>query len=156
MLDLRTGVLDFGNDEELHFDTLLATFEQTEAAARLEVRDNPHVAELREFHGWHETFGPLKFNVSLIFREGRISGIHGFLSHGPMSPFDWNRVTEQMLKDEIRVLTRFVESQLGRPADRDSNPFAPAFGKVWDMPWGTVVAAGEPRSFTCGIYLTPR
>src|SRR5579859_6924854 len=132
MLDFRTGVLDFGNGEALHVGTPLATFERMPAAAQLEPRVNPHVAELREFNGWHEAFDRLSFHVGLSFRAGQANGISLFLANGPLSPFDWNRVTEQLLKDEIRVLSRLVEVQLGRSADRDSNPYAPAFGKVWD------------------------
>jgi hypothetical protein len=155
MLDLLRGTLDLGDGDVLHIGTALDGLLAMPAAARLQRQENPHVVGLCEFSGLKETSGPLLFHMNLSFRDGQAAGWSLHLANGPMSPFDWNTVTEQMLKDEIRWLTRWVDQQVGRLADRPAYPHAPAFGGNWDLPWGTVGAHGEPRSYTCGIYLTP-
>ncbi|SFS14925.1 hypothetical protein SAMN05216570_3183 [Dyella sp. OK004] len=155
MLDLLSGTLDFGDGNGLHPDTTLEQFERMPVCRTLQLHRNPHVADLLSFHGWQEIAGSLTFKVALSFCAGGVDRLTMSLSNGPMSPFDWDRVTESLLKDEIRVLKGFVRSQLGRPADRSTYPHAPAFGDIWVLPWGELSAHGEPRSFTSGIYLTP-
>lgn len=155
MLDLLRGTLDLGDGDVLHIGTALDGLLAMPAAARLQRQENPHVVDLCEFSGLKETSGPLLFHMNLSFRDGQAAGWSLHLANGPMSPFDWNTVTEQMLKDEIRWLTRWVDQQVGRLADRPAYSHAPAFGGNWDLPWGTVGAHGEPRSYTRGIYLTP-
>lgn len=155
MLDLLSGTLDFGDGEALHLGTTLESFERMAVCRTLQWHRNPHVAGLLSFHGWRESVGPLSFEIVLSFYAGQVDRLAMHLNHGPMSPFDWDRVTESLLKDEIRVLKGLVRSQLGRPADRPTYPHAPPFGDIWVLPWGEASAHGEPRSFTAGIYLTP-
>lgn len=155
MLDLLRGTLNFEDGSLLHIDTPLDGLLAMPITARLQRRDHPHVAGRCEFSGLRETSGPLVFHLNLSFRDGQAAGWSLHLANGPMSPFDWNTVTEQMLKDEIRRMARWVSQQTGRPADRPAYSHAPAFGDEWDLSWGTVGAHGEPRSYTCGIYLTP-
>jgi len=156
MLDLTTGILDFGNGETLAIDGPLAAFEPTLACARLSRQANPHVAELVNFHGWKESRGAWQLHVALTFYQGRSAGMSVHLANGPLSPFDWNRVSEALLEQEIQVLGRIAQTAVGRPADRATFAHAPAFGSLWDLPWGQLSAHGEPRSYTAGIYLTPR
>lgn len=155
MLDLLRGALDLGNGNVLRIGTPLDGLLAMPAAASLQRRDNPHVTDRCDFSGLKETSGQLAFRVNLSFRDGQAAGWSLHLANGPMSPFDWNTVTEQMLKDEIRQMVHWVGQQIGRPPDRPAYPHAPAFGGQWDLPWGTIGAHGEPRSYTCGIYLTP-
>lgn len=155
MLDLLSGTLNFGNGDALQPDTTLEQFERMPVCRTLQQHRNPHVADLLSFHGWREIAGSLTFEVALSFYAGGVDRLTMSLSNGPMSPFDWNRVTESLLKDEIRVLKGFVRSELGRAADRSAYPHAAVFGDIWVLPWGEVSAHGEPQSFTSGIYLTP-
>ena len=156
MLDLAEGRLDFGGGETLAIDGELAAFEQTQACARLTRAPSPHVPGLLAFHGWQEAIGNGRLHVALTFYQGQGAGLSLHLANGPLSPFDWNRATEALLTKEIRMLVRLAENALGRPADRATFAHAPAFGGTWDMPWGQLSAHGEPRSYTTGIYLTPR
>lgn len=156
MLDLSEGRLDFGGGETLAIDGELAAFEQTRACARLTCAPSPHVPGLLAFHGWQEAIENWRLHVALTFYQGRGAGLSLHLANGPLSPFDWNRATEALLTQEIRVLAGIAEKALGRSADRPTFAHAPAFGGTWETPWGELSAHGEPRSYTTGLYLTPR
>nr|WP_199038928.1 hypothetical protein [Dyella sp. ASV24] len=156
MLDLPGGIVDFGAGETLAVDGELAAFEQTRVYAGLSHHPNSYVPDLLTLNGWQETIDACRLQVALTFYRGRGAGLSIRLVNGPMSPFDWNRINETLLKQEIRVLMRMAQTALGRPADHATFTHAPAFGSTWELPWGQLSAHGEPRSYTAGIYLTPR
>ncbi|ULU24128.1 hypothetical protein [Dyella terrae] len=156
MLDLPSGIVDFGDGETLAVDSELTAFEQTRAYARLTCHPNPHVPDLLTFQGWQEAIEAHRWYVALTFYRGRGAGMSMHLANGPLSPLDWNRVSEALLKREVQLLVRMAQAALGRAADHATFAHAPAFGGTWELPWGQLSAHGEPRSYTAGIYLTPR
>jgi hypothetical protein len=63
----------------------------------------------------------MKFGVTISLREKRIEWLLLRWLDGPCTSKGWDGVSEKALKDEYRLLTKFVEHRVGVPPDNKRN-----------------------------------
>ena len=91
----------------------------------------------------------MRYGISIRLKEKMIEWLR--LSWLDSSMKGWDDVSEKAMKDEYRLLSNFVETQVGRPADRKKNR-----QRTWCFQWGQVEVSYEPRSFQANIFIVPR
>jgi len=93
----------------------------------------------------------MRFGIFFSLKEKRINYIALRWLDGPCTSKGWDGVSEKALKEEYRLLIKFVEKSVGRPPDnkRDRQ-------RTWRFTWGQVDVSYESRDFVTQIYMKPR
>jgi hypothetical protein len=93
----------------------------------------------------------MKFGVTISLREKRIEWLLLRWLDGPCTSKGWDGVSEKALKEEYRMLSKFVEQRVGGPPDNKRNR-----QRMWRFKWGQLEVSYEPRSFDAAIFMEPR
>jgi len=93
----------------------------------------------------------MRFGVFIRLSEKRIRRLVLRWLDGPCTSKGWDDVSEKALKQEYRLLLKFVEKMVGRPPDNKRNR-----QREWRFNWGQVDVSYDSRDFVTQIYIKPR
>lgn len=91
----------------------------------------------------------MRFGVFIGLGEKRINWLRLHWLDSPVK--GWEDVSEKAMKDEYRLLSNFVEKNVGVPAENMGNR-----KRMWRLTWGQLEVSYEPRSYQADIFMKPR
>jgi len=91
----------------------------------------------------------MRYGISIRLKDKMIEWLR--LSWLDSSMKGWADVSEKAMKHEYRLLSIFLEKEIGRPPDRKKNR-----QRTWHFRWGQVEVSYEPRAFQADIFMVPR
>lgn len=90
----------------------------------------------------------MRFGTFISLREKRIDWVRLNWLDSPIK--GWDDVSEKAMKDEYRLLSKFVEEKVGRSPDNKRNR-----KRTWRFEWGQLEVCYEPRAYQADIYMKP-
>lgn len=92
----------------------------------------------------------MRFGVSMSLREEKVGSLVLHWLDGPCTGKGWEGVSDELLREEYRLLWKFVQaSGAGRPDDKGEGQ------RTWRIKWGEVMVSCEQRDFVAAIFMTP-
>jgi DNA-binding transcriptional ArsR family regulator len=91
----------------------------------------------------------MRFGAFISLREKRIDWVRLSWLDSPVK--GWDDVSEKAMKDEYRLLSNFVEKEVGGPPENKGNR-----KRTWRFKWGQVDVTYEPRAYQANIFMKPR
>jgi hypothetical protein len=90
----------------------------------------------------------MRFGVFIGLAEKRINWLRLHCLDSPVK--GWEDVSEKAMKDEYRLLSNFVEKNVGISPDKGNRK------RTWSLTWGQLEVSYEPRTFQVDIFMKPR
>lgn len=93
----------------------------------------------------------MRFGVSISSGENKIKSLVLHWLDGPCTGKGWDGVSDELLREEYRLLLKFVQKNGGgRPDSKQEGQ------SMWRFKWGQVVVSCQRRDFVTAIFMTPR
>lgn len=93
----------------------------------------------------------MRFGVFISLEKKRIRWLVLRWLDGPCTSKGWDDVSEEALKDEYRLLLKFIETRVGGPPDHKKSR-----ERTWRFKWGQVDVSYQPRDFAVAIFMKPK
>jgi hypothetical protein len=104
------------------------------------------------YYRFESTENGMRFGVFIRLREKkRIQWLVLHWLDGPCTSKGWDDVSEAALKEEYRLLLKFVGEMIGGPPDNKKDR-----RHTWNLHWGQVEVSYEPRDFVAAVFMKPR
>jgi hypothetical protein len=93
----------------------------------------------------------MKFGVIISMQKKKIEWLLLRWLDGPCTSKGWDGVSEEALKDEYRMLLKFVERRVGSLPNNKKNR-----QHTWNLKWGKIEVSYDQRDFVVAIFMRPR
>jgi hypothetical protein len=92
----------------------------------------------------------MRFGVTVCPRQEKIDWLVLHWLDGPCTSKGWDGVSEEALRQEYRLLLRFLQMAAGSPDEKSERQ------RTWYFKWGRAELCYQPRDFVAAIFMTPR
>jgi len=92
----------------------------------------------------------MRFGVHISPGDEKIGCLALYWLDGPCTSKGWDGASEEALRQEFRLLLKFLQKAGGRPDDKGERQ------RTWRFKWGWVDVCYQPRDFVAAIFIRPR
>jgi len=89
-----------------------------------------------------------RFGIFISLRKKKIDWVRMQWLDSPVK--GWDDVSDKAMMDEYRMLTSFMEREVGRQPDNKGNRKS-----TWRFNWGKIEVTYEPRAYQADIFMEP-